>query len=276
MRRITGLFFIGILLITLSSCKEEEVIPADAEVKLTIYNAFMEKTYQDAIDMCIEAFYNPKNKITYKKSNDLLSGCATITKDTTGVRDTTVIDFGENNCNCDDFSSRRGKVILISDGNDILAANSVFNIMFKVYWIKGNYITGLVEVKSNGLDSTNSLILDIKITEGRMEMLESKTTMRFTAEKQRRWVSGYNSPTNHLDDLYYITGETKGNGFRTKIDTPLKRAFCSDRKNSQFLSGIMYVFINNLDTRFINFGGGECDSKATVHIQIIGYNVPIY
>jgi hypothetical protein len=93
---------------------------------------------------------------------------------------------------------------------------------------------------------------------------EGKTITR-QINKTVEWTSGLDTPEDMTDDIIQITGlvsvsTSEGNEYIKEITTPLvKLGDCR-----WFVEGVVEISINGETKMVIDYGNGECDSKATV------------
>jgi len=92
-------------------------------------NSLAESSYYDALSISDQA---STGTLSYKSDEGLLSGCATVTRDTVSLPHTITIDFGSINCMCLDQKERRGK-ILVSYTGAYRDSGTVINISFDNY-----------------------------------------------------------------------------------------------------------------------------------------------
>ena len=95
--------------------------------------------------------------------------------------------------------------------------------------------------------------------------LEDETTIDRDAERTRTWVEGLDTPLNHLDDVFEITGfvnceDSDGDVYRRDITNPLiKKGGCRF-----IVAGEVSLSKNGIEFATINYGDGECDKIATM------------
>jgi len=95
--------------------------------------------------------------------------------------------------------------------------------------------------------------------------LPDGTTIDRDAERTRTWLEGMDTPLNHLDDVFEITGfvnceDSDGNVYRRDITAPLiKKGGCRF-----IVAGEVSLSKNGVVFATINYGDGECDNMATM------------
>jgi len=96
--------------------------------------------------------------------------------------------------------------------------------------------------------------------------LPDGTTIDRDAERSRVWVKGINTPFDHSDDVFEITGfvnceDSDGNVYRREITNRLIR-----KGGCRFIvAGEVTLSKNGVHFATINYGNGECDNLAMMH-----------
>lgn len=95
--------------------------------------------------------------------------------------------------------------------------------------------------------------------------LEDGTTIHRDAVRVRTWTQGMDTPLDHTDDIFEITGsvtcvDSDENEYSRLITTPLiKKGGCR-----YIVAGEVTLSKNGVDFATINYGDGECDNMATM------------
>lgn len=95
--------------------------------------------------------------------------------------------------------------------------------------------------------------------------LEDGTTIDRDAERTRTWTEGMDTPLDHTDDIFEITGfvnceDSDGNVYRREITSPLiKKGGCR-----WIVAGEVSLSKNGVVFATINYGDMECDRVATM------------
>jgi hypothetical protein len=264
--------------LTFSACrknKDEDIL--DKDTSSASDNAFAENTYNDVNNMADEAAKGNLSSYVIANSSDdrnMLSTCATITRDTTVSPRLITIDFGASNCLCSDGRYRRGKVLVSYLGRYKDSA-SVHTITFNNYFVNDNQILGTKTVTNNGHNPAGHLNWSVQVN-GQIIKASNGGTVTWTSSRNREMIAG-ELTTAWNDDVYLITGSANGtnaagNNFSAIITTALRREIgCR-----HFVSGVIQFTPSGKPTRIIDFGNGACDNLATVTINGNTYNITLH
>lgn len=197
---------------------------------------------------------------------DIITGCATITKDTLSSPKKITIDFG-NGCTNSNGVKRAGKIFVTYTGN-YRAEGTVIHIVSENYFVNNNKVDIDRTVTNLGENNNNNLEFSVQST--RMVTFTDGTSSSSTQNKTREWIAGSNTPRDFTDDIYKVTG-TGTHTSRRGILYDVSTITALTRKLScqQFVSGELKIIRNGNRERFgvINFGAGECDNEATVTLD---------
>lgn len=201
------------------------------------------------------------------------SSCAVITHDTISVPHLLTIDFGTTNCLCNDGKNRRGQINVSYTGR-YKDDGSVHSITFTNYFINDNQLLGTKTVTNNGHNASGNLSFTV-VVDGQMIKADG-TTHSWNSTRVREMLEGESTP-EWLDDVYSITGSSSGtacngNTYTSVITTPLHRAL----NCHWFDSGVVEVTPSSKPVRIINYGGGSCDSDATVTISGTSHSITLH
>lgn len=263
---------IGILL---NSCKKKEDEPEDNDTSAAADNATAEGFYNDANSISDQAASGNLTSFLSTTNNDgergIMSGCATITHDTTSNPRTITVNFGTTNCLCNDGRYRRG-IINVSYTGHYRDSLSTHTITFTNYFVNDHQVLGSKTVTNNGHNSYGHLTFSISIN-GSVIKANNGGTITYTSTRTREWIEGeYTSIWN--DDVYLITGtasgsSSTGNSFTATVITALKvKLSCH-----WIVSGKLDLTPSGKPTRTIDWGSGNCDDDATVTINGNTYNI---
>jgi len=200
-------------------------------------------------------------------NNIRLSECVTITKEITDSIITTIIDFGEENCECNDGRLRRGKIIMIHEGKfwDGLA---YITFTFEEFFVDDNQIIGEKTVAQMINDEGNresSIVVN-----GSVILADGSGSITYESVKTRTVVAGSDTRTKRDDVTETIGGSScvlaDGSEKTMTIITPLVR------KNEigcfmYIVEGIREISETDLPTTTINYGDGTCDNLAEVTVD---------
>ncbi|MAE09107.1 MAG: hypothetical protein CL661_10150 [Bacteroidetes bacterium] len=267
---IALLMIFGIVSLS-TSCKKDEQQIAD-NTSASADDAFAEGIYSDATNIVDEAYDNGSGGLkSGNTSNLFLSGCATVTLDTTVTPRELTIDFGEENCLCLDGKKRRGKIIVTFTGR-YRWPGTVITYGFDNYHVNDNHVDGTKIIRNMGLNANNKLHYNIEVV-GVIYKADNGGTLSWNSSRVREWIHGaFTFP--HWDDVYLITGTADGirpNGqtWEREIVSPLR----VELNCKWIVSGTMEIKPEGLPLRILDFGSGECDNIATVLVNGITYTI---
>lgn len=253
-----GLFFSG--------CNRTEITD---DQDMAQRNSMAEGYFEDVNSISSQAAEGDISSYKTGGTDAIASGCATVTKDSSGSVRLITIDFGPTNCLCRDGKNRRGK-ILVSHTGRYTEPGTVINITFEDYYVDDNHVQGSKTIENLGPNAAGHLVYHI-LVEGSITLIENGETITWTADKYREWISGVNTPKIWNDDTFYMWGTRTGVNKRgqnytavVRENTPLfKKADCR-----HFVSGsITFTQTDNQRTSTMDFGDGRCDNLATLTIN---------
>ncbi|NOX84890.1 MAG: hypothetical protein GXO86_02825 [Chlorobi bacterium] len=268
-----AVLFIG-LAVALTSCnKQDENTPAtDSNTNYSKDNSLAESVYDNVTNITNEAYDYASNG--YKKSTEgwlFLGDCATVTLDTTVMPRVLTIDFGEENCLCNDLKYRRGKIIVTFTGG-YRHPGTVITTNFEDYYVNDNNVDGTKVVTNMGLNDQGNLYYNISVT-GVIHLSLDRGTLSWNSTRVREWIEGVD--TRKLrDDVYLITGSATGirpNGHTW--ETEIINALRVELSCKYIVSGTVEIRPEGLSTRVLDYGDGECDNIATVVIDGVTYTI---
>ncbi len=208
--------------------------------------------------------------------------CATVTvspawPDTTFPKSVT-IDFGTINCTGTDGKLRRGKIeYTISDR--YRNTGCVITATTDDYYVNDYKVDGNKTVTNNGRNSNDNLSYTIEVTnakvttpEGDEIIWESTRTREWTeGESTTYWTDGVGGIT---DDVYSITGNASGvNRDGLNFTVTITEALIVKIGCRWITKGVLEIVPEDLKTRTVDYGDGNCDNEATVTIGNKTYNI---
>jgi hypothetical protein len=264
--RSLAILSLGLILTTgIQSCKKDKDDTTLDDIMDTKDNALAEGHDTDVENMSDEAMSGTMTNFREEGEYSLLSGCATITKDTTVTPKMMTIDFGSTNCLCRDGRYRRGKVIVTWTGQ-WRTPGAAHTISYNNYFVNDNQLLGTKTRRFDGPDGDGNFYWDVTVN-GKMVPAGTADTVRWNANRRVTWVQGYSTAVRS-DDVFLITGGSTGTGrtgltWTTTIINPLRKEVgCR-----WIVSGIREVTRADKPTRRIDYGNGACDNVANVTVN---------
>lgn len=176
---------------------------------------------------------------------------------------TVTIDFGTTNCTQLDGKPRRGVLVAELDGAYREPGTTII-VTPDNYHVNDILVEGIQTVKNLGKNSVGNLHFSVKEENGRIH--SENGLIKWASERTREWVEGASTATP-WDDVYHITGtatgtDSEGRGYTLEVIDPLRVAVgCR-----WITKGILDVKPENLETRRIDYGNGDCNGTAKVSV----------
>ena len=262
------------LVITVTSCKKEASNPND-DTSVSQDDSFAEGIYDEVTNIVDEAYDLSSNGLKSATAETIFLGpCVTISLDTTVYPRELTIDFGEENCLCNDGKYRRGKIIVSFTGK-YRRPGTVITTGFDSFFVNDNQIDGTKVVTNMGKNDDGHPYFTVNVT-GVIYKANDGGTLSWNADKIREWIEGYTT-RKFRDDVYLIYGSADGirpNGdtWEREIINPLRVQL-----NCRFIvSGTMEIRPAGMSVRLLDFGDGECDNIATILIDGVTYTIYLH
>lgn len=266
---ISLMLAIFIISISFISCeKDPEKSPAILNVEDDI---IAEMVYEDLFAE-VDAAMDYMESVLYggmKKSESVVT-CRTRTveqpSDTVFWPRTITIDFGDG-CTNPNGVIHKGKIITIVSSGKFWMEGHTRTTTLENYYVNGNIIEGTKVVSNEGKNSNGNLVFSETLTGGKVITPEGKEINREFA-REREWVAGQNTPRIRLDDEYLVTGvvtgtNRKGLAYTRTINVPLHiKLACR-----WIVAGTIVSQAEDMPEAILDYGNGECDSKATVTVN---------
>lgn len=255
------------LLFALSSCNRNELLDTEDDT-LAQRNALAEDTYDDVQSIAEQAAAGELEGFRTGEAEEIASGCATISRDSSGGVKTITIDFGTTNCLCKDGKNRRGKIIVSLTGRHT-EPGTVITCTFEDFYVNDNHIEGTKTATNMGLNPKGHLLFHIVVSNGKITLANGEGEITWEADKYREFMSGYDTPRDFRDDNFRIWGTRSGtrkdgNSYTAVVregQALVRRAGCR-----WFVSGIVTITPEGERARTLDFGNGECDDQATLSV----------
>lgn len=219
-------------------------------------NALAENSYEDAGDYSDMSmgFDFPKSALidtVYKGT------CAVATLDTSVSPRKLIIDFGTNNCKCDDNKYRRGKIIVTYTGK-YFRQGTVVTQSFDNYFVNDHKIMGTRTITNKGRNALDRMYWEIVVA-GQIVKANNGATITWNCQRTREWVAGEGQ--GHANWEFAITGVANGSSnsglsYSCEISQELiKKTACP-----WIVSGVMAIQPNGKPAIGLNYGNGDCDN----------------
>jgi len=256
----------AIVILSFSSCTKDSVID-QTSVNLADDDAVSEAIFEDVFNTVDNAdiILDNLTKGDATKSEIVVSDscpAVSITHPTDGVWPKTItIDFGAG-CSGLYDNTRSGKILIIVTGPRMMLGSKK-TVTFDDYFFNGIKVEGTKEFENMGYNSNQNLVFSVKLMDGKLILPDEKVIER-SFEHQKEWIAGILT-RNIWDDEFLITGTSNGvniNGF--DYTKTILTALHWKRVCRFVVSGIVKIEREGVEPFEINFGDGECDSKATV------------
>ena len=256
--------------ILITSCNKKDDTSPDNDTNISQDDALAENLFDDVTNIADEAYDLGSEGLKSTNDGVFLGPCAEVTLDTVADPHELIVDFGEENCLCNDGKYRRGKIIITFTG-PYRKKGTVITTGFDEFHVNDHKIDGTKVVTNMGNNDDENPYFIVSVT-GVVHKANG-ATFSWNAEKQREWVEGFTT-RKIRDDVYHITGEASGirpNGktWEREIINELRKEM-----NCKFIvSGTVEIRPENLSVRLLDYGDGECDNIATVLIDGVTYTI---
>lgn len=200
--------------------------------------------------------------------------CFTVTVDPNGsgtFPKTVTLDFGSG-CTGKDGKMRSGKIITVFSG-PMRTTGSKATTTFDNYNVDSFVVNGTQVIEN--VSSSDKIAWSVTVKDGKVTNTKNGRWIEWDAVHEHIQTEGSGTPTDPLDDVYEITGNSNGsnsnnNLWTTEITQPLMRSLiCPWREKGE----ITLTCKANAITAVLNYGNGTCDNKATVTLK--GKTIPI-
>ncbi len=257
-----------------SSCElEEDTLdePIECEESISVAedDTYASETFDEVEDIADEAadennLKNSENSI----EGTIITNCATVTIDGDSDETTMIVDFGSENCECEDGRYRRGKIIVVYSG-DYWNDSTFINYSFDNYFVDDNQVTGIKTI-TRFASNINRNMGSHTLVDGVIILADGEGTITWKSNRTREVIKG-SKTLSRMDDIYQITGSSEGissNGesFSSEIQSPLvRRMDYGCRRN--YVEGILEINQVDGDIYNIDYGEGICNRWATVTVN---------
>jgi hypothetical protein len=268
------------VLAQVTSCKKKWQYDESSAPKT---NAIVENAFAEMANMSDQAYKGGvfvygigKPIYRYQDSHEVTesekANCnVIITIDTVGSQDTITIDWGNNNCTCQDYKQRRGKLIISYNG-PYYQQGTIIRYTPVNYYVNDIKVEGLMTVENMGLNGSQQPYYNVNING--VVTLTTGEIATYTSAQVRTFTNGYNTVLNIYDDEWDVTGTANaqvvnGDGYVANITSPLHvKVGCP-----YITKGVLQITPTGKSTRTIDYGQGSCDGTFTIEINGHTYTI---
>ncbi len=275
---ILAMFMLVAVSVLYTGCKkDEDPEPQNSEEKninATKDDALADKIFSELTDITDEAMRS-QNK-SYKDfvlDTIFMGPCVIVTIDTLAFPFTITIDFGPENCLCNDNKWRRGKILVEHDG-PYWAVGTVITTTTDNYFVNNHQVLGTKIVTNQGLNTSGNPTWTVHV-DGQI-IKPDGGIISWIADRMREWAGGHNTPFIWWDDVYMISGThnvvaANGSTLSATVTQALEFAL-----NCYWIkSGVVEFQHSALPLIVLDYGNGTCDDDATVTINGTTYNIKL-
>ena len=171
------------------------------------------------------------------------------------------VDYGTS-CTGINDNVRSGKIVIEVTGPR-LQLGSKRTVTFVYYYYNGIKVEGTKVLENMGYNLNNNLVISVKLTDGKLTLPDG-TTIERTTDHQREWIAGLQTK-NIWDDECLITGTSTGKNIEGVAYTNTIMTALHWTRACRFLvSGVVNIQRDGKDPVQLDYGNGDCDSKAIV------------
>lgn len=256
-----------------TSCKKDSAGNSSQATAMDYSNIVAERIFNDIGNFTTNVMAS--NNSNFKSVTDLnpISSCLHLSFNFNSRPASFILDFGSENCFCEDGQNRRGKIILTFDvayGDSLATMNTSFDNFF----VNDNQITGTRTIKYMGRNQNGYPNWNVTVNGG-IILAGNKGTISYQAERNTQMIEGSNTP-DYKDNVFSTTGSASGTAldgqaYTLLITTPLvSKSLCPN-----FVSGVAEITPAGQPKRILNYGNGDCDNKASVTVNNISFDITL-
>ena len=176
------------------------------------------------------------------------------------------VDFGPVNCLCQDGKVRRGQIIAAFTG-PYREPGTIYSVTTQDYFVDDWKLVGLKTISNNGLNSDGNLWYSVEVEDVALIHPDGDYTLTWESSRTREWIEG-GGTLSPWDDVYLIEGtangvDRTGNPYSVEVTAPLRVEIGCP----WVVSGSIEVRPQDLPTRYVDYGSGNCDGQITVTIN---------
>ena len=275
---ILAMFMLVAVSVLYTGCeKDEDPEPQNNEnqnVNAAKDDAIADKLFSELTDITDEAMRGQdKSYKDFVLDTIFMGPCVIVTIDTLAFPFTITIDFGTENCLCNDNKWRRGK-ILVEHNGPYWAVGTVITTTTDNYFVNNHQVLGTKIVTNQGLNTAGNQTWTVDV-DGQV-IKPDGGIISWIADRMREWAEGHNTLFIRWDDVYMITGShnvvaSNGSTLSATVTQALEFAL-----NCYWIkSGVVEFQHSELPLIILDYGDGTCDDDATVTINGTTYNIKL-
>jgi hypothetical protein len=234
--------------------------------------AYAENTFSDVDDIADEGY--ERGSTGHKSGSGtgvILSDCADVSIDFSKEPYELIIDFGEENCLCNDDKYRRGKIKVTFDGA-YREEGTLVKHYLEDYYVDDDRVDGTRTVVNKGRNDADRIWFEVVET-GLITKDNDGGTITWNSDRQRVWIAG-DSTLNVSDDTYLISGTSRGTTTTNESwEMETIQPLLVELDCRWIPSGILEINIQDIPTATLNYGNGDCDREATLEINGKTYTI---
>jgi hypothetical protein len=255
---------------TFISCNKEK---KSYDTSFSQDNAYVESVFNNVSNIADEAFELSSNRSNLELATSYyLSECTEVMLDLSTNPYVLSIDFGEENCLCNDGRYRRGKILTSFTGM-YREPGTVITHTLENFFVDNDKVIGTMVVTNTGLNDQEYMQYDVEV-DGQVHKANNGRIISWVSDRTREWIEGRES-FEVMDDVYLISGTASGEssdnvsaGNTTKLmntwqmhtTSPLRVAL-----NCNWVSaGTLIVKATGWEEATIEYGTGNCDNEIFV------------
>jgi len=276
---VLGMFLLAGMAILIAGCqKDEETDPnktdRETEVNATKDDALADKLFSELTDITDEAMRNNEKSFKGMVLDTIFMGpCVTVTIDTLSFPFTVTIDFGDENCQCNDGKWRRGKIHVEHNG-PFWAVGTVITTTLEDYFVNDHQVIGTKIVTNQGRNTNNNPTWTVHV-DGQI-IKPNGGVITWVGDRMREWSEGHNTPFKWWDDTYMLTGSHNviaSNG--STLSATILQGLEFSLNCYWIKSGTIELQHSDLPLILLDYGAGSCDDDAVVYIDGTPYPIKL-
>ncbi len=199
---VCAVLFLGF---TFSSCNKEK---KSYDTSFSQDNAYVENVFNNVSNIADEAFELSSNRSSLElASSYYLSECTEVILDLSTNPYLLSIDFGEENCLCNDGRYRRGKILTTFTGM-YREPGTIITHTLENYFVDNDEVVGTMIVTNTGLNEQEYMQYDVNVN-GELRKANDGGIIVYTSDRTHEWIEGRES-FEVMDDVYLISGTASG------------------------------------------------------------------